>query len=64
MKHRWGEPQRKDCHTTRRVCVACGLVKVSRHEPENNPQHWTEWERAGARFNSDKTPACENNPHG
>ncbi len=60
MKHRWAEAVRDDPWTTRRVCVFCGLVKVTRHEPENDPQHWTEWERPQqGRFRSDKTPACE-----
>lgn len=59
MTHRWNEPVYLDHTTTLRSCKKCPLVKVSRHEPDNDPPHWFEWERDGERFQSTKTPACE-----
>lgn len=57
--NRWGDPIYEDHTTTRRHCKKCSLVMVSRHEPDNDPPHWREWERDGVRFQSTKTPACE-----
>ena len=59
MKHSWGDAIRPDQHNTRRTCTRCGLVKVTRHEPDNDPPHWTEWERDGVRSVAARTPACE-----
>lgn len=59
-KHKWADPVRYDHTTTFRSCKnGCGLVKVTRHEPDNNPPHWIEWERDGHRFQNSKTPPCE-----
>jgi hypothetical protein len=59
MTHRWAEPVYIDHTTTLRACKKCPITKVSRHEPDNDPPHWFEWERDGNRFQSTKTPACE-----
>lgn len=57
--HSWDGPTRPDQTTTFRSCKNCGLVWVSRHEPENDPPHWTEFERDGKRFPvGTKTPDC------
>lgn len=59
MTHRWNDPIYEDHATTRRSCKKCPIVKVSRHEPDNDPPHWLEWERDGLRFQSSKTPVCD-----
>lgn len=56
--HRWSEPVRPDINNTLRTCKNCGLVKHSRHEPDNDPPHWTEFKRHGKRVITEKTPAC------
>lgn len=61
MNHRWGEPMRLDSNNTVRTCVnpGCGLIRRSRHEPDNDPPHWTEYEIAGKRLGQiGKTPVC------
>ena len=61
MSHRWPDEHKVvvDHTTTRRTCPKCGLVKITRHEPDNDPPHWTEWERDGRKFKSILTPPCE-----
>jgi len=59
LPHRWGDRYADDPHNTFRTCVKCALVKVTRHEPGNFPEHWTEYERDGARFQSATVPPCE-----
>jgi hypothetical protein len=54
-KHRWGEPARHRTKTER-VCLHCGLVKVTRHEPGRRP--WLEWWRGLDKIVSDATPPC------
>lgn len=59
LRHSWGESVAM-LYKTESVCVRCGLIKVSRHEPY---QHWTEWWRptpAGdvERVEAERTPAC------
>ena len=50
---------RHNINTTTRVCKNCGMVKRSRHEPENDPPHWTEFEHYGMRIGEvGKTPVC------
>lgn len=59
--HSWSDPVRPDAQNTLRTCKNCGIVKRSRHEPENDPPHWTEFERHGRRvgeIGSSKTPRC------
>jgi hypothetical protein len=61
MTHRWnGDPVRPDLNNMLRTCGKCGLVQITRHEPENRPQHWVEFHRDGKRVDVDgKTPVCE-----
>lgn len=59
MKHRWGDPIRPDLNNTYRTCKECLLVRITRHEPDNTPRHWTEFEREGRKIAADKTPICE-----
>lgn len=59
MTHRWSNPLRPDLNDTLRTCGKCGLVKISRHEPDNQPQHWTEFEMEGRKIPAVKTPICE-----
>jgi hypothetical protein len=59
-RHKWGEPVRPDLHNTFRTCSKCGLVKITRHEPDNFPvEHWIEWELDGQKIDSKFTPPCE-----
>lgn len=60
MKHRWAKPVSPDLNNTFRTCIKCGLIRITRHEPDNWPPHWTEFERDGAKVVSTKpTPKCE-----
>jgi hypothetical protein len=60
QRHRWSDPERPDIYHTRRVCLHnCGLVKVTRHEPDNNPPHWVQFEHNGAVIRTAKTPPCD-----
>lgn len=54
-RHQWSEPDRSLHHTTKRVCLRCELVKLTRKEP---PQYWTEFVRDGEPVNSERTPSC------
>jgi hypothetical protein len=58
-KHRWGNPLRPDLNNTLRTCSKCGLVRITRHEVDNKPQHWTEFEMEGRKVAAVKTPICE-----
>jgi hypothetical protein len=61
-RHRWGEPVRFP-FKTERECLACGIVKVTRHESEGPRDfHWQEFWRDGDQLPADKTPACEPAP--
>lgn len=59
MTHRWNTPTRPDAHNTFRSCGKCGLIKITRHEPDNTPRHWIEFEREGRKVAAARTPACE-----
>lgn len=59
MTHRWTAPTRPDLHTSYRSCTKCALVKITRHEPDNTPRHWVEFERDGRKVETVRTPACE-----
>ena len=59
MKHRWNDPIRPDMNNTYRSCSKCGLIKITRHEPDNRPPHWIEFEIEGRKISADKTPVCE-----
>jgi hypothetical protein len=58
--HRWSEPRRLDSNNTLRTCQHCGIVRRSRHEPANDPPHWTEYETAAGKRIGEigKTPQC------
>lgn len=56
-RHQWGEAMRYE-HSTTRMCLRCGLVKVTRHEPNVRP--WVEFVRDCEPLGgSEGTPACE-----
>lgn len=61
-KHSWSAPVRPDLNNTLRTCKRCGLVRVTRHEEENTPRHWTEFhygeKRVEMRNQPSKTPPC------
>ena len=62
QRHRWSEPARF-LHKSERLCVKCGLVKVTRHEAAGSrDMHWIEWWRDLDQIKSDRTPACEPAP--
>ena len=55
--HKWSGPKRT-VHRTERTCLRCGLVKVTRHEPDVLP--WVEYERSGIVVrDGNRTPRCE-----
>jgi hypothetical protein len=62
MNHRWGAPQYVDMHTTKRQCQrpGCKLIRITRHEPENDPPHWYEYEQDGLSIgrNLPHVPKC------
>lgn len=56
-RHQWGEAMRYE-HSTTRMCLRCGLVKVTRHEP--NVRAWIEFVRDCEPLRGvEGTPACE-----
>lgn len=57
-KHRWGDPVRPDLNNTHRTCSKCGLLRITRHEDDNTPRHWIEFEMEGRKVAADKTPVC------
>jgi hypothetical protein len=59
-RHIWGDPDRFP-HKTERQCLACLLVKVTRHEIDGagREYYWTEWYRGLDQIKSKNTPACE-----
>jgi hypothetical protein len=60
MSHKRGDPMRPDANNTLRTCKKCDLVRWSRHEPDNHPQHWIEFRRDGKRVDvGGKTPVCQ-----
>jgi hypothetical protein len=60
MKHRWDKPIRPDLNHTFRTCGKCGIVRITRHEDEHKPRHWTEFERDdGSKLPAKPTPVCE-----
>lgn len=58
MRHSWGQPLRPDLNNTLRTCSKCGLIKITRHESDNRPQHWIEFEMEGRKIEATKTPVC------
>lgn len=56
LRHSWGEPVRFP-YKTERTCNRCGLIKVTRHEPGEQP--WLEFYRGLDKLKVERTPACE-----
>lgn len=48
-------------HLSRTFEGACRQfpVRRSRHEPDNDPPHWAEFQRHGRTISIDKTPVCQ-----
>jgi len=61
-KHRWNDPVRPDLNNTFRSCKNCGLIKITRHEPDNRPRDWVQFKHGEKQvvFKNDpsKTPPC------
>lgn len=55
-RHTWGEPNRA-LYKTERQCSACGLVKVTVHEPHRVRIEW--WHELVGAIASERTPPCE-----
>lgn len=58
-RHKWGGPNRTE-HKSERVCIICGLIKVSHHQGDS---HWIDFWRSGLigppdLISSDRTPPC------
>jgi hypothetical protein len=47
------------CDQTERVCIKCGLTRITVHPPVGYP--YTAWRRQGSarQFPDDQTPPCE-----
>jgi hypothetical protein len=62
MKHRWSEPERfcmGAASKSERTCLnGCGVVKVTRHEPNARPKHWAEFWKDEERMPGSGTPRC------
>jgi hypothetical protein len=58
MKHRWAMPIYESLNRTFRTCGKCGIVRITRHEPDNFPPHWVEFECDGMKLAAPPTPAC------
>jgi hypothetical protein len=35
------------------------MVRITRREPDNQPRHWTEFEKEGRKIQAANTPVCE-----
>jgi hypothetical protein len=60
MNHKWSDPVTFP-HKTERSCLnpGCTVIKVTRHEPGENPSAWREWWKDGERLADRPTPPCE-----
>lgn len=54
-RHRWDDPVRFQ-YKTECECTVCHIVKVTRHEPGEQP--WLEFYRDGERIWCERTPEC------
>lgn len=62
-RHRWGEKSIISPHKTERECQnGCGILKVTRHEPDNNPPHWQEFWRGLDKIEGAGAPPCTGAP--
>lgn len=58
MKPRWGDPDRRE-HETVRVCLKCGMTKVTRHEWDGRcPIHWSEYFDVERPIRTTNVPPC------
>lgn len=58
-RHQWGAPERYE-HKTERICLKCGMIKVTRHEAEGpRDLHWQEFWRGLDQIACEGTPPCE-----
>lgn len=61
-RHQWG-PKMRYLHKSERVCLKCGIVKVSRHEVDGpRDLHWKEYWRGLDQIISHRTPPCVAQP--
>jgi hypothetical protein len=56
-KHRWGEPDREDPRLTLRVCIHCGMRRLTHHDPGRRP-FVTFASKEGAAYHGEGTPKC------
>lgn len=57
-RHRWGDPDRRE-HETVRVCVKCGIAKVTHHEFDGPmPIHWSDYFDADRPIRTVRVPVC------
>jgi hypothetical protein len=58
-RHRWSE-KAVFPHKSERACLrGCGIVKVTRHEPDARPPHWVEYWRGLDKIDCVGAPVCE-----
>lgn len=59
MRHAWAAPEVIDANNTIRRCTKCPTRRITRHEPDNFPPHWTMFAIGdGPQFHSEKVPPC------
>jgi len=58
MRHRWGDPARYPLKTER-VCLRCGLIRVTRHDAGPTAVPWVEFWNGDGRVETPATPKCE-----
>jgi hypothetical protein len=61
QRHSWSGPSRPSELRTERVCVRCGLLKVTRHDGGTSALPWVEFYEAisGLLIETERTPRCE-----
>lgn len=59
MNHKWSDPTRPSRHLSERVCIRCGLKKITHHEDR---WHWAEYRAADGSVveaqDSRRAPGC------
>lgn len=61
-RHKWSEPSRPSALRTERICLRCGMIRVTRHDGGAQSLPWTEYydgdERLDAGPGGKATPPC------
>lgn len=58
MNHKWSDPTRPSRHLSERVCIRCGIKKLTHHEDR---EHWAEFRGTDGQkieATDGRTPGC------